>query len=119
MTDSRIAGMLFVLCAASFAVTSSGSATAPFLQAISDDLATTLPAIANLFAVQAITWGLAALVAGAFVAERFGRRSVLVVAVLCLGGTRLGFAASHSYQAVVIWQLVSGVCGGAFMGTVF
>jgi MFS transporter, DHA1 family, inner membrane transport protein len=118
MTDARTIWMLVALSAANFTVTSSGSATAPFLQQIAEDLGTTLPAIAHLFAVQAITWGTAALVAGTF-ALRLGRRSVLVASVVLLAATRIGFALSPNYAAAFTWQLVSGVCGGAFMGTVF
>ena len=118
LTESRITWMLVALCAANFTVTSSGSATAPFLQAIADDLATTLPAVAHLFAIQAIAWGGAALVAGAF-SLRLGRRSVLVASLLLMGATRVGFAFSPSYSVALTWQILSGLCGGAFMGTVF
>jgi len=110
--------MLVAMSAANFTVTSSGSATAPFLQPIADDLGTTLPAVAHLFAVQAITWGTAALVSGTF-SLRLGRRSVLVASVVLLAATRFGFAFSSNYAAAFAWQLLSGVCGGAFMGTVF
>ena len=118
LTESRITWMLVALCAANFTVTSSGSATAPFLQAIADDLTTTLPAVAHLFAIQAIAWGGAALVAGAF-SLRLGRRSVLVASLLLMGATRVGFAFSPSYSVALTWQILSGLCGGAFMGTVF
>lgn len=118
MTESRITWMLVALCAANFTVTSSGSAMAPFLQAIADDLATSLPAVAHLFALQAIAWGGAALVAGAF-SVRLGRRSVLVASLLLMGATRAGFVWSPSYSVALTWQLLSGLCGGAFMGTVF
>ena len=110
--------MLGALSAANFTVTSSGTATAPFLQQIADDLSTTLGAVAHLFAVQAITWGTAALITGTF-ALRLGRRSVLVTSVVLLAATRVGFAFSPNYTVALIWQLLSGVCGGAFMGTVF
>jgi DHA1 family inner membrane transport protein len=110
--------MLVALCAANFTVTSSGSATAPFLQPIADDLATTLAAVAHLFAVQAITWGTAALVTGTF-SHRLGRRAVLAASVLLMGATRVGFAFSPTYAVALTWQVLSGVCGGAFMGTVF
>jgi DHA1 family inner membrane transport protein len=110
--------MLVALCAANFTVTSSGSATAPFLQPIADDLSTTLAAVAHLFALQAITWGTAALVTGAF-SHRLGRRAVLVAGVVLLGTTRVGFALSPTYAVALTWQILSGVCGGAFMGTVF
>lgn len=88
--------MPVALCAANFTVTSSGPATAPFLQAIADDLSTTLAAVAHLFALQAITWGTAVLVTGTF-SHRLGRRAVLVGSVVLLGATRIGFALSPTY----------------------
>ena len=118
MTDARTGWMLIALAAATFMVTSSGSATAPFLQHISGDLSVGLPAIANLFSVQALTWGTSALVVGA-VSDRLGRRAILIASVLALGATRLGFAAAHSYAEALTWQVISGLGGGAFMGAVF
>jgi predicted MFS family arabinose efflux permease len=118
MTDTRTVWMLIALSTATFMVTSSGSATAPFLPHIAADLSCGLPAIANLFSVQALVWGGTSLVAGAL-SDRFGRRPLLIVGVLLMGATRLGFAAASSYSEALAWQLVSGVGGGAFMGAVF
>jgi DHA1 family inner membrane transport protein len=118
MTDSRTVTMLVAMCAATFVVTSSGSGTAPFLSMIAADLFTDLPTVAHLFSVQAMAWGTASLVAGVF-SDRFGRRGILVGAMVLVGATRLGFAASHTYTELVIWQVVSGLGGGAFMGTVY
>ena len=118
MTDARTSWMLIALSAASFMVTSSGSATAPFLQNIAADLSTGLPAIANLFSAQAITWGGASLITGAL-SDRFGRRPMLIAGVALLGATRLGFAAASGYGEALTWQLISGLGGGAFMGAVF
>jgi predicted MFS family arabinose efflux permease len=39
--------------------------------------------------------------------------------VLLMGATRLGFAAADGYGAALVWQVISGVGGGAFMGAVF
>jgi predicted MFS family arabinose efflux permease len=113
-----MAAMLVALAAATFVVTSTGSGMAPFLTAIATDLASSLPAVANLFSVQAVMWGMASLIAGTL-SDRLGRRAILVAGIALLGFTRLGFAASHSYSQLVMWQLVSGVGGGAFMSTVF
>ena len=118
MTDAGTVAMLVALAAATFVVTSTGSGMAPFLTAIAPDLATSLPAVANLFSIQAVTWGVASLIAGTL-SDRLGRRTILVAGIALLGMTRLGFAASHSYSQLVMWQLVSGVGGGAFMGIVF
>jgi DHA1 family inner membrane transport protein len=110
--------MLVALAAATFFVTSTGSAMAPFLTAIATDLGSSLPVVANLFSIQAVMWGVASLVAGTM-SDRIGRRAILVAGIALLGLTRVGFAASHSYSQLVVWQLVSGVGGGAFMGIVF
>jgi predicted MFS family arabinose efflux permease len=118
MKEANIGRMLFALSAATFLVTSSGAATAPFLQAIAADLSTDLSAIAHLFSVQAATWGTASLLAGTL-SDRLGRRAILVGAVVLLGVTRLGFSFSGDYATALTWQIVSGIGGGAFMGTVF
>jgi predicted MFS family arabinose efflux permease len=89
MTRRRVLVMLIALCKATFFITSSGSSTAPFLNLITRDLATTLPAVAHLFSLQALTWGTASLVAGV-VSDRVGRRSILVGGVVLLGAMRLG-----------------------------
>lgn len=118
MTDERTVAMLVALSAATFLITAAGSGTAPFIQSIATDLGTGLPAIAHLFSVQAMAWGTTSLFAG-LLSDRFGRRPVLVVGVVLLGATRLGFAAADSYAELFTWQVVSGVGGGAFMGGAF
>ncbi len=118
MTDRDMITMLIALCAAVFFVTSAGASTAPFLNLIADDLATTLPAVAHLFSIQALTWGIASLIASV-ISERFGRRAMLVGGIVLIGVTRLGFASSDSYAAAVTWQVLSGIGGGAFMGIVY
>ncbi|MEO8158133.1 MAG: MFS transporter [Betaproteobacteria bacterium] len=118
MTDRRMMSMLIALCAAVFFVTSAGASLAPFLNLIAGDLDTTLPAVAHLFSVQALTWGIASLVAGV-ISERFGQRMILVGGIALLGVMRLGFSTADSYGAAVVWQILSGIGGGAFMGIVY
>ena len=118
MTDRRIMWMLVAMCAATFMVTASGSATAPFMPAIAADLSTDIPAVGHLFSIQAITWGASALVFGMF-SHRLGRRTTLIVSVVLMGAIRVMFAMSSSYAEAFTWQLLSGFCGGAFMGVVF
>jgi DHA1 family inner membrane transport protein len=118
VTDARIVAMLVALAAASFVVSASSSGTAPFLSVIATDVASSVPAVANLFSMQAVMWGLTSLVAGPL-SDRLGRRAILVAGIALLGLTRLGFAASHTYGQLSVWQIVSGVGGGAFMATVF
>ena len=107
-----------MLCLGTFAVTTTGSSMAPFLTSMSADLNTDLAAIANLFSVQALSWGISSLVAGT-VSDRIGRRPVLVVALLILVASRVGLYAAQTYSAALLWNLLSGVGGGAFTGAVF
>jgi predicted MFS family arabinose efflux permease len=107
MTDTRRVAMLVALAAATFFVTSTGSAMAPFLTAIAADLGSSLPVVANLFSIQAVMWGVASLVAGTM-SDRIGRRAILVAGIAVLGLTRLGFAASHSYSQLVVWRWCRG-----------
>jgi MFS transporter, DHA1 family, inner membrane transport protein len=111
-------GLLVTLTVVTFLVNASATALAPFLLTIADDLGTTLGAAANLIAVMSVSWGVVSVTAGA-ASDRIGRRPVLVAAVLTLGVARLGFTLSPSYGAAVMWQLLAGVGGGGFMGTVF
>lgn len=118
MTDRRMMMMLIALCTATFFVTSAGASNAPFLNLITRDLSTTLPAVAHLFSIQALAWGIASLIAG-MVSARFGQRTILVGGILLMGVMRLGFAAADNYAAAVVWQILSGIGGGAFMGIVY
>jgi DHA1 family inner membrane transport protein len=118
MTDRRMMLMLIALCTATFFVTSAGVSTAPFLNLITRDLTTTLPAVAHLFSIQALAWGVASLVAG-MVSDRLGQRAILVGGIILIGMMRLGFSTSDTYAAAVGWQILSGIGGGAFMGIVY
>ena len=111
-------GMLMTLSVVTFLVTGSAVSIAPFLLDIARDLGSTLAAVANLVALMSISWGVVSVTAGA-ASDRVGRRPVLVAAVLTLGAARLGLALSHGYGAAMLWQLLAGVGGGGYMGTVF
>src|SRR5262245_23472397 len=119
VTETRLPwGMLVTISVVTFLVNGSAIALAPFLLDVSRDLGVTLGAAANLIAIMSISWGVVSVTAGA-ASDRIGRRPVLVAAVLALGAARLGLALSHSYAASALWQLLAGVGGGGFMGTVF
>jgi predicted MFS family arabinose efflux permease len=82
------------------------------------DLSANLAAVANLFSVQAFSWGVTSLMAGSL-SDRIGRRPVLAAALLVLVASRVGLSAAQTYTAALLWNLLSGVGGGAFMGAVF
>lgn len=116
----RIAPAVLVgmLCSATFVVSSTGTAIAPFLLEMARDLRTELAAVGNLVSVMSVAWGAMSLAAGA-ASDRLGRRPILVLGVLTLGAARLGLARAETYAWAAAWQLVAGVGGGAYMGTVF
>jgi DHA1 family inner membrane transport protein len=118
LSDRHLLLLLGALCAGVFLVTSAGASTAPFLNDIARDLSTSLPAIAHLFSIQALFWGIASLVAG-MVSMRVGQRTLLVGGILLIGFMRLGLATAETYGAAVVWQILSGIGGGAFMGIVY
>jgi DHA1 family inner membrane transport protein len=118
MTERQTVTMLVALCVATFFVTSSGVSIAPFLNLITRDLESSLAVVAHLFSIQALAWGIASLVTG-MVSDRFGRRAILVGGVVLVGLTRLGFSTAGSYPAAVVWQVLGGLGGGAFMGVVY
>ncbi len=113
-----LAVVLVTLCWATFVVTTSGIGISPFLLDMARDLDSDLGAIANLLSLMSIAWGLTSLGAGA-ASDLVGRRPILVAAVVVLGGARIGLALAQSYSAALAWQLLAGVGGGGFMGTVF
>lgn len=110
--------MLAVLCFATFLATSTGIAIAPFLLDIARDLQTDLAAVANLISLLSVSWGATSLVAGA-ASDRLGRRPLLAAGLLVLGAALLGLATAGVYGQLVVWQLLGGIGGGAYMGTVF
>jgi DHA1 family inner membrane transport protein len=107
-----------LLCGTTFFVATTGTAITPFLLVMAHELGTSLAAVANLIALMSIAWGLVSLAAGS-ASDRIGRRPILLAAVLVLALGRLGLASAPSYGWAVAWQLLSGLGGGAFMGSVF
>jgi predicted MFS family arabinose efflux permease len=118
MTRFRLLGMLVALSVAAFLICTSGVAMSPFFHAIAKALEADLAAVANLFSLLALCWGLSSLVAGAL-SDKLGRRPILIGAVVVMGIAQIGFASAPTYTHAAAWQMLTGACGGAFMGTVF
>ena len=83
--------MLFVCCAGTFIVTTSGNSLARFLQVIADDVGRDLAAIAHLISFAAITWGAASWVAGGL-SDRVGRKPILIASMVVLALARVVFS---------------------------
>ncbi len=110
--------LLGAACWGTFVVTGSGMIRAPFLLEMSRDLTSSLSAVANLFSLTALAWGIASLLAGT-ASDRWGRRPLLMGAHLALIVGTTGVALSRSYALVAFWTLVAGAGGGSHMGVIF
>lgn len=110
--------LLWAAALGSFAATCSGSARAPFLIDMARDLDTTLPLVANLFALTSISWGVTSLLAG-MGSDRWGRRVFLVGGLAALALALIGVATGSDFLAVAIWATVAGGCSGVFTGVTF
>lgn len=117
-TEARLLGVLSLLAGATFLITSSGPALAPFMRTVASEMRTSFVAIAHLFSFQALMWGTFSLLAGTL-SDRIGRRSILIGALIGMGVGRIGFALAPNYAVLLTFQLLSGAFGGAFMGAVF
>jgi predicted MFS family arabinose efflux permease len=104
-------------CFALFATSASGNTRAPFLLDMSRDLDVSLALAANLMAMNAITWGVASLLAGAW-SDRVGRRPFLLGAPVALAGAMAGVAIADGYLAVAICVAMSGLAAGSLSATV-
>jgi MFS family permease len=71
-----------------------------------------------LFSVFTITAAGLSLPAG-FLADRFGRRSLILFSILTGGIAQLGMAAASSVAPWYIWQLLAGLGGGASQAALF
>ena len=109
--------LLAAACLAMFAASSSGTARAPFLLAMADDLATSVALVANLMASTSIAWGISSLVVGAW-SDRLGRRPFLVGGPIGLAACMLGVALSEGFWGVALWATVAGAFCGSFTGVV-
>jgi DHA1 family inner membrane transport protein len=113
---SRLA--LAALTGGIFLASSSGTAIAPFLLAMADDLRAGLVLVGSLVAVSAIPWGIVSLIAGG-ASDRLGRRPILLAGLLVLGGSRLLLALAPSYAVAGLAQVLAGVGGGTYTTVVF
>ncbi len=105
-------------CLGSFAVTSSGTTRAPFLLDMAADLAVSMPLVANLVSLTAMSWGIASALGG-WLSDMLGRRAVLVTSLFGLALTLATQALAGSFFWVAVWATVGGACCGAFTGVVY
>ena len=104
--------LIVASCIGMFAATASGSIRSPFLLDMAQDLNVTLPAIANLFGVTSVSWGLAAYIAGA-ASDRVGRRIFLVGAPAGLACAVALAGLAQSYWSLTATVIFAGCMCGA------
>lgn len=108
--------VVIACCVGMFAATASGSSRAPFLLDMAGDLNVTLPAIANLFGVTSVCWGLSAYVAG-LGSDRFGRGPFLLGAPIMLALSLVAMSLVYDYWLLVACVAIAGIGCGAFTAT--
>lgn len=100
-----------------FAISASGNTRAPFLIEMARDLGTTVPLTANLMAMNAISWGVASLFAGAW-SDRIGRRPFLIGGPIGLTVSMTGIALAQTYGGVAFWVTAAGAAAGSVSAAV-
>jgi predicted MFS family arabinose efflux permease len=110
--------LLIAASLAMFTVAASGTTRAPFLIDMARDLDASVPLIANLVAINSITWGITSIIAGAG-ADRWGTRPFLLGGPLGLAVAATGIAHAGSFLGVAAWATIAGAFCGLFSGTVF
>ena len=83
----------------------------PLLVDLSRDLDVSLGQAGLLAAAMAVTWALAAPFAGVL-SDRFGRRPLIVMALLGLGVVTLGAGLASSFGMLLVMRTLAGVFGG-------
>jgi len=83
----------------------------PLLVDLSRDLDVSLGQAGLLAAAMAVTWALAAPFAGVL-SDRFGRRPLIVMALLGLGAVTLGAGLASSFGVLLVMRTLAGVFGG-------
>ena len=110
--------LLVAASLAMFTVSASGTTRAPFLIDMARDLRTSVPLIANLVAINSITWGITSIFAGTG-ADRWGTRPFLIGGPLGLAAATVGVATAPSFLSVAVWATIAGGFCGLFSGTTF
>ena len=83
----------------------------PLLVDLSQDLEISLGQAGLLAAAMAVTWALAAPFAGVL-SDRFGRRPLIVMALLGLGAVTLGAGLAPNFGVLVVMRTLAGLFGG-------
>ena len=111
-------GLLTVGGAGMFMSGSIGTGRAPFLLQMADDLAVDIVVLSHMLAGSSVAVGVSSFFTGPL-AERLGRRGLLVGALAVMAATMAGSAAAWAYWQVLVAALLGGLASGIYMGSIY
>lgn len=111
-------GLLAVGGAGMFMSSSIGTGRAPFLLQMADDLAVDIVVLSHMLAGSSVAVGISSFFTGPL-AQRLGRRGLLVGALAVMAATMAGSAAAWAYWQVLVAALLGGLASGIYMGSIY
>lgn len=111
-------GLLAVGGAGMFMSGSIGTGRAPFLLHMAEDLAVDIVVLSHMLAGSSVAVGISSFFTGPL-AQRLGRRGLLVGALAVMAATMAGSAAAWAYWQVLVAALLGGLASGIYMGSIY
>jgi MFS transporter, DHA1 family, inner membrane transport protein len=111
-------GLLAVGGAGMFMSGSIGTGRAPFLLQMAGDLNVDILVLSHMLPGSSVAVGVSSFFTGPL-AERLGRRGLLVGALAVMAAMMAGSAAAWAYWQVLLAALVGGLASGIHMGTIY
>lgn len=111
-------GLLAVGGAGMFMSGSIGTGRAPFLLQMAGDLNVDIVVLSHMLAGSSVAVGVSSFFTGPL-AERLGRRGLLVGALFVMAAMMGGSAAAGAYWQVLLAAVVGGLASGIFMGSIY
>ena len=111
-------GLLAVGGAGMFMSGSIGTTRSPFLLHMARDLDVDIVVLSHMLAGSAVAVGISSFFTGPL-AERVGRRGLLVGALVVMAGMMAGSAVAWAYWQVLLTALLGGLASGIYMGSIY
>lgn len=122
MTRSNAAalplGLLAVGGAGMFMSGSIGTGRSPFLLHMAGDLDVDIVVLSHMLAGSSVAVGVSSFFTGPL-AQRLGRRGLLVGALVVMAAMMAGSAAAWAYWQVLVAALLGGLASGIYMGSIY
>ncbi len=111
-------GLLTVGGAGMFMSGSIGTGRAPFLLQMAGDLQVDIVVLAHMLAGSSMAVGVSSFFTGPL-ADRLGRRGLLVGALVVMAAMMAGSAAASAYWQVLLTAVLGGLASGIYMGSIY